>query len=55
MIKQKKKVELGMQGLDDINAVLKLDDHMVIIPVALIVCSVFKLHDEQRSGKWRLD
>ena len=43
MVKQKDVVELGPQILDGINAVFHLEDHVVILPVSLIMGSILKL------------
>jgi hypothetical protein len=36
MVKQKKKVILQVQALQDINAIFKLQNHPVIVPVTFI-------------------
>jgi hypothetical protein len=47
MVKEKNIVELGSQILHDINAVFHLEDHVVILPVFLIIGSILELEDKQ--------
>jgi hypothetical protein len=54
VIEQKDEVKLGMQGFDNINAVFELDDHVILVPVPLVVRTILKLENEWRLGKCNL-
>ena len=52
MIKQEDIIEFRPQSLDDIDAVFKLQDHVVVLPVSLVVGAIFEFDNEGRLGKW---
>jgi hypothetical protein len=43
MVEEKNILELGPQILHDINAVFHMEDHVVILPVSLIIGSILEL------------
>ena len=52
MIKQEDIVEFRPQSQDDIDAVFKLQDHVDVLPVSLVVGAIFEFGKEERLGKW---
>ncbi len=54
VIEQKHEVDSWMYHLEDVNGILKLQDHVVVGPVAFAILTIFK-DDEQRrfvASEW---